>query len=131
MRLFDQKEVKTMNENEEIKEILKKILKWTKFQGLQRVKQILENTLNSDTKKLIYEFSDGRSSPAIAGIAGVSAQTVRDNWKDWAILGVVEIHPDYKKRYHRIFSLKEVGIEVPQISEPVVTKRETNEGRPE
>lgn len=118
-----------MNEDNEIKGILKEILKWTKFEGMQKVKQVLENTLDNNTKKLIYEFSDGRSSPAIAGIVGVSSPTVRDYWKDWAVLGIVEIHPEYKKRYHRIFSLKEVGIEVPQVTEHVGTSEQTDEGR--
>jgi len=118
-----------MNEDMEVKDILKAILKWTKFEGMQKVKQVLENTLDNNTKKLIYEFSDGRSSPAIAGVAGVSAQTVRDYWKEWAILGIIEIHPEYKKRYHRIFSLKEVGIEVPQVAEHVGTSEQTDEGR--
>jgi len=104
-----------MNEDNEIKDILKEILKWTKFEGMQKVKQILENTLDNNTKKVIYEFSDGRSSPAIAGTVGVDSSTVRDYWKAWAVLGIVEIHPEYKKRYHRIFSLKEVGIEVPSL----------------
>jgi len=106
-----------MNEDEETKDILREILKWTKFQGMQKVKQILENALGGNTKKLIYEFSAGRSSPAIARIAGVSDWTVRDYWKDWLVLGIVEIHPDYKKRCHRVFSLREVGIEVPQLTE--------------
>jgi len=110
-----------MNEDKEIKDILKEILKWTKFEGMQKVKQVLENTLDNNTKKLIYEFSDGRSSPAIAEIAEVNAHTVRDYWKDWVVLGIVEIHPEYKKRYRRVFSLKEVGIEVPQVAEHVGT----------
>jgi len=106
-----------MNSDPEIKDILKEILKWTKFEGMQKVKQVLETTLDNDTKKLIYEMSDGKSSPTIAGIVKVDPTTVRDYWKDWAILGIVEVHPDYKKRYRRIFSLKEVGIEVVQVKE--------------
>ena len=117
-----------MDNDQEIKDILKEILKWTKFEGMQKVKQVLETTLDNDAKKLIYEMSDGRSSPAIARIAGVSPLTVRDYWKEWAILGIVEIHPDYKKRYHKVFSLKEVGIKVPEVEEPVETTEETTEG---
>ena len=119
-----------MNNDQEIKDILKEILKWTKFEGIQKVKQVLENTLDDDTKKLIYELSDGRPSPEIARIARVTPPTVRNYWKDWAILGITEIHPDYKKRYHRVFSLKEVGIEVeiPEVEELVETTEEIIEG---
>lgn len=117
-----------MDNDQEIKDILKEILKWIKFEGVHKVKQVLETTLNNNAKKLIYELSDGRPSPEIAKIAGVSDQTVRRYWKGWAILGIVEIHPDYKKRYHGVFSLKEVGIEVPEIEESVETTEETVEG---
>ena len=49
-------------------------------------------------------------------------------WKKWVVLGIVEIHPKHKRRYQRIFSLKEVGIEVPQVEESAETKEETVEG---
>jgi|WetSurMetagenome_2_1015567.scaffolds.fasta_scaffold190307_2 hypothetical protein len=102
-----------MNDDKEIKDILLEILRWTKFEGLQKVKVLLESTLNTDTKKIVYESSNGLSSPEIAQIGGIAPHTVRDYWKDWAILGIVEIHPSFKKRYRRIFSLKEVSIELP------------------
>lgn len=117
-----------MDNNEEIKNILKEILKWTKFQGMQKIKQVLETALNTDTKKLVYELSDGISSPKIAKIAGADSSTVRDYWRDWAILGIVEIHPEYKRRYRRIFSLKEVGIEVPEVKEKTEVQEEKTEG---
>lgn len=117
-----------LDNNEEIKNILKEILKWTKFQGMQKIKQVLETALNTDTKKLVYELSDGISSPKIAKIAGADSSTVRDYWRDWAILGIVEIHPEYKRRYRRIFSLKEVGIEVPEVKEKTEAQEEKTEG---
>jgi len=118
-----------MDNNQEIKDILNEILKWIKFEGMQKVKQVLETILDNDAKKLIYELSDGRSSPAIAGIAGVSPPTVRDYWKEWAVVGIVEVHSDYKKRYRKVFSLKEVGIEVPEVEEPVeIEEEETIKG---
>jgi len=108
--------------DQEIRDILREILKWTKFEGMQNVKQVLETTLDNDCKRLIYEFSDGRSSPKIAKIVGVDATTVRNYWKDWAVLGIVKIHPDYKKRYCRLFSFKEVGIEVPSLKTDTSSK---------
>ena len=111
-----------MDNDQEIKDILKEILKWAKFEGMQKVKQVLETTLDTDTKKLFYESSDGISSPKIAKIAEVDPTTVRDYWKDWDVLGLVENHPDYKKRYCRVFSLKEVGIKVPKVKETVETE---------
>jgi hypothetical protein len=113
-----------LNNDQEIKYILKEILRWTKFEGIQKVKQVLEATLNNDTKKLIYKLSDGRPSPEIARTVRVSDQTIRNYWKEWAILGIVETHPDYKKRYRRVFSLREVGIAVPKVEEITEEKGE-------
>ena len=120
-----------MDNDQEIKDILKEILKWTKFEGMQKVKQVLETTLDNDAKKLIYELSDSKSSPEIASIAGVNSLTGRNYWKEWAVLGIVEVHPDYKKRYRRIFSLGEVGIEVPEVEERAETTEEIVEGERE
>lgn len=122
-----------MNGDKEIKDILLEILRWTKFEGMQKVKVLLESTLNTDTKKIVYESSNGLSSPEIAQIAGIAPHTVRDYWKDWAVLGIVEIHPDFKKRYRRMFSLKEVGIELPAPKDVPVPKdgEEEVEGEPD
>jgi len=117
-----------LDDDLEIKGILKEILKWTKFEGMQKVKQVLETSLDTDVKKLAYELSDGVSSPKIAKIVAVASSTIRDYWKDWAVLGIIEIHPKYKKRYRRMFSLKEVGIEVPEAQDRAETEEETTEG---
>lgn len=116
-----------MNNEQDIKDILLEILRWTKFEGMQKVKVLLENTLNTDTKKTVYESSSGLSSPEVAQIAKVDESTVRNYWKEWVVLGIVEIHPDFKKRYRRIFSLKEVGIEAPTPKVASTTKAVTTE----
>lgn len=118
-----------MNNDQEIKDILREILKWTKFQGMQEVKQVLEAALDNDNKKSVYELSDGRSSSAIAKIMAVSDQTVRNYWKDWTVLGIAEVHPDYKKRCRKVFSLREIGIVFPQVQEIIdETEEEKTEG---
>lgn len=104
-----------LDNNEEIKSILNEILKWTKFQGMQKAKQILETTLDTDIKRLIYSSSDGESSPNIARIVGVDPIKVRRYWKQWFVVGIVEVHPRYKKRYQRTFKLEEFGISVPEV----------------
>jgi len=113
-----------MTEDQGNRDVLLEILKWTKFQGMQNVKDILETNLDTDVKKIIYELCDGKSSSEIAKISKVSDQTVRNYWKLWAPLSIVEIHPDYKKRYRKVFSLKEVGITVPAFEEPTEEQKE-------
>ena len=105
--------------------LLKEMVKWTRLRGKQQAKKIIETLLNDESKRLVFHLSDGRSSPEIAKIAKVSSQTVRNYWKVWAVDGIADIHPDYKKRYVKVFSLEEFGIEPPEISKtPKKTKDE-------
>lgn len=104
-----------MNKEKEIEDILREILKWTKFQGWQKAKDILEAVLDNDQKKLIYEMSDGKSSREIAKIVKLSDQTIRNYWKDWSVIGIVEPFLGYKKRFQRVFSLMDFGIPIPEI----------------
>jgi len=122
---------KHMDNDQETKGILREILKWTKFQGIQKAKSVLEVTLDDDIKKLVYQLSDGEDSKAIASKAKVSDWTVRNYWKKWAVLGIIEPYPKYKGRYWRLFSLEDFGIEVPQIereSEPKEEKTQQESG---
>lgn len=123
-----------MSDDKETKDILKDILKWTRFEGMEKFRTVFDTALNTDSKKIVYEFSDGRSSPEIEQITGIDDSTIRDYWKEWAFLGLVELHPEYKKRYRRVFSLKEFGIEIPKVKtntqtkENSKTKEDVNEG---
>lgn len=96
-------------------QLLEEIAKWTRLQGKQQAKKIVESLLNDEKKKLIYHLSDGRSSPEIAKIAKVDSSTVRDYWKSWVAEGIVELHPEYKRRYRRVFLLEELGLEAPEV----------------
>lgn len=94
-------------------ELLREILKWIKFDGMQKVKNTLIDVLQKDVEKTIYEASDGKSSIDIAKVAGVSHQTVVNYWKKWARIGLVEAErAQGGTRYRRVFSLEDFGIEV-------------------
>jgi transposase-like protein len=118
-----------MNDDEKldkITELLEEILKWTRFEGSQRVKEILLDELDTDAKKIVYELSDGRSSPEIAKIVGVDPTTIRNWWKKWSKIKqirIIEPCLSYKKRFHKVFSLDEVGIEIPKIKKAKLTKQ--------
>jgi len=113
--------------DERVLEVLEEILKWTKFHGMISLKEILNSELDSIDKKIIYELSDGKSSPEIAKIAGVTSPTVRNYWRKWNKMGIMEIHPDYKKRYRKVFPLEEVGIEPPEIESTEKGRSDVNE----
>ena len=78
--------------------LLEEILKWTRFEGTEKVRTVMDSELDDDTKKLIYHLSDGESSPKIAKIVKTDPSTVRDYWKKWAKKGIMKIHPDEKEK---------------------------------
>jgi hypothetical protein len=93
------------------------LVKWTRPQGILTVKQVLTSALRSDAEKLVYNFSDGRSSQEVAKVSGVSFPTVTVYWKRWSTLGIVDpMKVQGGTRYRRIFSLEDVGIDVPRLS---------------
>jgi len=106
-----------MAEDSEQVRLLREILKWTRFSGMQGVKDALNKMLDSEQKRLIYYLSDGKKGSAEIGkAAGVSDWTVRNYWKNWARNGLVEaIKAGAGDRYRHSFEVEDFGIEVPKI----------------
>ncbi|MGA2934073.1 MAG: hypothetical protein ABSD81_02840 [Methanomicrobiales archaeon] len=78
---------------------------------------VLESTLDTETKRMIYHLSDGkRGSVEIAGLSKTSDSTVRRYWASWAKLGIAE---SFKvrggDRYKKSFDLEDFGIPVPEL----------------
>lgn len=108
---------------------LDQILKWTRFAGVQQLKNILSQSLENDTAALIYEFSDGlRGTREIARLVGVRSHvTISNYWEKWGKVGIVEPSPTRQGRCRRICSLEEVGLTIPPI--PQATPTVNNEER--
>lgn len=116
-------------ERNHVTELLKEVLKWTKFQGMMKVKEVLLETLKKDEEKIVYQNSDGRDSRDIAKIAGISHQTVVNYWKRWANVGIVEpIKVRGGIRYKKSFSLLDFGIEIPKVKVAMTSQEEKVEG---
>ncbi len=95
-------------------ELLEELVKWTRFQGILKAKEVLLDTLKSNSERLVYVLSDGRGSQEVGKAAGVSHTTVVSYWGKWATLGIVEpLRVKGGTRYKRVFSLGDFGIEVP------------------
>lgn len=94
-------------------ELLTELVKWTRFEGIQKARQILADSLKKDSEKLAYHFSDGRGSAEVAKVAGVSDFAVRSYWKKWQALALVVPSNKYKGRFQHVFSLEDLGFEVP------------------
>jgi hypothetical protein len=110
------------------KQLLREILKWTRFAGMNQVKAILDTQLETDSDKLIYQYSDGtRSLVKIGRLVGVSKDTVERRCKSWVVMGLGENIPVRGgSRFKRSFDLEEFGIKVPEQVENPKNKRKDN-----
>ncbi len=107
-----------MSEDSEQTRLLKEILKWIKISGIREVKSLLETQLSNDSKRLIYQLSDGtKGTQDIAKMVGnVSYSTVFNYWKGWEKVGLGEsISVMGGSRFKRSFDLEDFGIKI-QIS---------------
>ena len=103
----------------DIHDSIKESSKWTKFAGIKELKPILEMQLPDDSKKQIYQLSDGeKGTQEIAKIVGgISHMSIANYWKSWEKVGLGEpVTAMGGKRFKRSFDLKDFGIKVPEIS---------------
>jgi Fic family protein len=109
--------------------LLREIVKWLRFTGMKEVKSVLGAALDNDQKKLVYHLSDGNNGCVeIAQQSGVSDFTVRNYWKQWSKLGIVEaIKVRRGDRYKKSFDLEDFGMEIPQRTQPNSTEPEGEE----
>jgi Fic family protein len=112
--------------------LLEEILKWTKLQGLEKAQNALTTLLHTDSEKLAYENSDGKTSREVSAIVGVSHVTIANYWKKWARYGIVtEVSSKGGgTRYKRIFSLQDFGIDFPKNTEQSDKKNNAEEVSP-
>ncbi|MDG6913709.1 MAG: hypothetical protein JRN34_04995 [Nitrososphaerota archaeon] len=114
------------SEEPEQTRILREILKWIRFSSMKEVKAALQANLETPQKKLIYHLSDGsRGSVDIAKAVGVSDWTVRNYWRLWSKVGLVEpLKSGRGDRFRRSFDLGDFGVEIPKTRE--VTEQDVN-----
>jgi len=111
IQVYSNRSVKNMP-NDEQTELLREILKWTRFTAMKEVKDTLSAALDTPQKKQIYQLSDGeKSGIEISKAVGTSHTTVHNYWKAWAKVGIVEpLRARGGDRYKRSFDLEDFGI---------------------
>jgi len=118
----------------DIRDVIKESSKWTKFAGMKEVKPILEMQLPDESKKQIYQLSDGKkgTQEIAKTVGGISHMSIANYWKSWEKVGLGEsVTAMGGKRFKRSFDLKDFGIKVLEIktetkqtSEPEVESNE-------
>ena len=127
-----------LNELKKQTKLMEETLKWMKVGAIKEVKQVLIETLDSDTKKLIYHHSNGiRGTQDFKDVANVKRiATISDCWRDWKRLGILEGVPvKGGERGRKLFNLEDFEIPIPEIkqskerisSEIPESKKETEE----
>ncbi len=117
-------------ETEEVR-LLREILKWNKFAGMNQVQSVLENTLNTPEKRLAYQLSDGANGTVeVAKLSKVgSTFKVGSLWKEWKRKGIGDSFSvrGGGERFKRTFDLEDFGIEVPQVPQPAIAQAPTTQ----
>lgn len=95
--------------DEEIKTLLRDILKWQKLQGIRVALELLPKILDTEEKKIVYDMADGKNGiKEVQAKLKVATGTIHKWWNDWLAKGILE---KKGQKYQKIISLKELGIE--------------------
>lgn len=103
---------------EKSQETLEEIVGWLRVDGASKVKKLLEDTLDSQEKILMYHLSDGKSNKTIGDMCRVDPKTVSNNCRAWYRLGLMKSQPlqEGKHKHYKIFNVEDFGIKVPKIT---------------
>ena len=114
---MEKDEKMTDKESNKILEYLEEITKWLSFLGKREVKMLILDNLTDDRQLLIYHNSDGnKGSKELASYLKASDVTISGYWDEWAKIGIIKkIKAGRGSRGKKIFTLEELGIEIPDI----------------
>lgn len=120
-----------MNENKEIRDILREILKWTKVTSIPNVKKLLLEILPSPEEKIAYQSSDGKTRKEVAKLANVSGFAISSWWKKWTKTGIADTVSvrGGGRRAIRSFSLEDFGIKIPELQKEKRSEEEKEHER--
>lgn len=114
-------------QNDEQIELLKEMVVWLRFMGLEKAKAVLSTTLDTEKKIQVYHLSDGKNtSTTIGNRVGLSQTRISELWKGWLSLGLGEsISASGGSRFKRSFDLKMFGISIPEVKQKLSEPQES------
>jgi len=88
----------------------RQIANWLQIAYGSELRRRMQGILSDKRKTMVYESSvEQNSSRVISQLAGVSDRTVREWWREWANLELVE-PAAVPGRFRKKFSLDELGL---------------------
>ena len=98
-------------ENDRVLAQLQEQTQWLRFLALKELRPVLEEALQEEAHRRIYDLSDGsRTAREIAQEVGVTHPTILRLWTRWMALGIVA-QEDRPGRSRRLVGLDDLGIE--------------------
>src|SRR2546426_7392324 len=99
----------------ETNDLLRQILRWVRFQSLEKARQLIEEEVAQDSKRiLVFELTDGtKGRPEIFKISKVPSSTIQTWWDRWYRVGLLEPSPKRKGMVRKVCGLEDVGLSVP------------------
>jgi len=92
---------------------LQEVMKIFRIVSQPIIKEVLEKTLNSDEKRLVYNNMDGEKTVAtIQELTGVNVRFISEWGQEWEKLGIVETdsNANVRGRRRKLFDLSMYGI---------------------
>jgi hypothetical protein len=98
---------------------LQEITKIVRVVSQPAIKEVLEKTLNSHEKRLVYKYMDGDKTVAtIKELTGVNVRFISEWGQEWEKLGIVETdsNASIHGRRRKLFDLSLYGISIDENS---------------
>jgi hypothetical protein len=90
---------------------LRELTYWVKVLGRAKVKTTLEQALDTEQKRLVYDLCDGEKSVKdIEKLTGVNVRYISEWSQEWEGIGIVEQGDLRKGRRKKLFDLTVLGI---------------------
>lgn len=90
---------------------LHELINWARIIGRDKVKETLEKVLDTEQKRLVYEFCDGEKGVKdIEKLTGVNIRYISEWSQEWERIGIVEAGTKVKGRRRKLFDLAVFGI---------------------
>ena len=100
---------------QEIAISLRELTAWTKVIGRESVRRILEEVLDSDEKRRVYQSMDGQSGVAeIQERTGVNVRFISEWGQEWEAIGIARQsrRSKVRGRRERVFDLDTFGVSI-------------------